>query len=98
MSQIIYTEKAHADMARLVAFMHSVSPQTKDKLIDCLILGIRQLATSPQLGRPAARKGFRELIIPFGRSAYIILYHFNLQTDIVEIARLRHASENGFDD
>lgn len=98
MPQIIYTSQSYEDLQRLVGFMETIAPHVKDKMIDCLSENIGNLATMPKLGKPSERKPFRELVIPFGRSAYVVLYQFNEQTDTVEIARLRHGREFGFPD
>ncbi len=96
MPQIIYTDKSHNDLQRLVEFMNTVAPNVKDKMIDRLLSGISQLAINPRLGKPSNRKLFRELIIPFGQSAYIVLYQYNDSNDRVIVARIRHSKENGF--
>ncbi len=96
MPQIIYTDKSRSDLQRLAEFMESVAPHIRDKMIDHLLSGISQLLVNPRQGKPSDRKPFRELVIPFGRSAYIVLYQYNRQKDLIIIARLRHGKEKHF--
>jgi hypothetical protein len=43
--------------------------------------------------RPAARPGYRELVVPFGSGAYIIRYRIDTRRDAVVITRLWHGRE-----
>ncbi len=96
MPQIIYTDKSRNDLQRLADFISNVAPHVKDKMIDNLLGGISQLTANPRLGKPSDRALFRELIIPFGHSAYVVLYRYDEKNDIVIITRIRHGRENGF--
>lgn len=48
----------------------------------------------PDRGRPAGFAGARELIVPFGRSAYIVRYaHLNRMGEVI-ILRVWHGRED----
>jgi len=53
-------------------------------------LSLRDL---PERGRPAARRGYRELIVPFGRGAYVIRYRIDYDRNTVVIVRIWHGRE-----
>jgi plasmid stabilization system protein ParE len=57
------------------------------------LLRARSLTDSPERGRPATRSGFRELVVPFGRGAYVIRYRIDRTRDAVVITRLWHGRE-----
>lgn len=51
----------------------------------------------PEIGRPLNdTPALRELIIPFGDSGYIALYHYESFQDIVYVLAFRHQKEVGY--
>ena len=44
-------------------------------------------------GRPSATVGVRELVVPFGRSAYIVRYVHMPETEEIIILRIWHGRE-----
>jgi plasmid stabilization system protein ParE len=61
--------------------------------VDLLFAAAHSLAELPERGRPAAREGFRELIVPFGSGAYVIRYRVDRERNAVVIARVWHGRE-----
>jgi plasmid stabilization system protein ParE len=61
--------------------------------MDTLFAAARSLGDQPERGRPAARPGYRELVVPFGAGAYIIRYRIDARRDSVVITRLWHRRE-----
>lgn len=56
------------------------------------------LETEPEIGRPLDDlPEFRELIIAFGDSGYVALYHHEIKTDSVDVLAFRHQKEAGSD-
>jgi len=51
------------------------------------------LRNLPERGRPAVRPGYPELIVPFGRGAYVIRYRIDYDRDSVVIVRIWHGRE-----
>ena len=57
---------------------------------------MRALASHPEIGRhvPELPPAFREWIIEFGQSAYLVLYH--LDGKEIVIVSVRHGREAGY--
>jgi len=55
------------------------------------------LETMPDMGRPFPEAPqWRELVIPFGASGYVALYHHQPEDDTVYILAFRHQREAGY--
>ena len=56
------------------------------------------LENFPQSGRPAEdlEPEHRELLIPFGATGYVLLYHFAESKDTVTVLAIRHQKEVGY--
>lgn len=99
MPQIIYSEQTSLDFARIAVFCDSIAPNLKNKAIAEIIKGIDVLRTFPEITAfcdDEAYKHMRELKIPFGKSAYIVLYEYDQSLDEVIIAAIRHGKEAGY--
>jgi hypothetical protein len=47
--------------------------------------------SEPRIGKPLVDlPDFRELIIPFGDSGYVVLYHFDVASEWLYILAFRH--------
>jgi plasmid stabilization system protein ParE len=80
-------------MARLRRFLEPYGVPLSQRAIDTLFAAARSLADQPDRGRPAARLGYRELVVPFGAGAYIVRYRVDHRRDAVVITRLWHGRE-----
>jgi plasmid stabilization system protein ParE len=63
-------DTARTDMERLRRFLEPHGASLSERAVDTLFAAARSLADQPEHGRPAARPGYRELIVPFGARAY----------------------------
>jgi plasmid stabilization system protein ParE len=54
---------------------------------------MHSLRDLPERGRPAIRPEYRELIVPFGRGAYVVRYRIHLERDTVVVVRIWHGRE-----
>jgi len=55
------------------------------------------LETEPEIGSPLDDlPELRELIIPFGDSGYVALYHHEVKSDSVYVLAFRHQKEAGY--
>jgi plasmid stabilization system protein ParE len=61
------------------------------RALEAIWNAIDTLATFPQRGRSLGRDDRKELIVPFGRSAYFIQYR--IWPDRILVARIRHSRE-----
>jgi plasmid stabilization system protein ParE len=58
---------------------------------------MQSLDSFPQRGLPSKIPGVRELIVPFGRSAYVLRYAHLSVTDEFVILRVWHGRDGRFD-
>ena len=95
MPRLIWSASAARDMARLHRFLAHKNAEAARRAVQSIRLGVRNLAAQPQIGRLAENQKpeFRELIIEFGDSGYITLYHY--ADDSVTILAVRHQKEIG---
>lgn len=89
--QVRLRPSAEADLLRLAEFIVEKNPRAATRLTDKLAQEIRSLAEFSERGRPSQREGFRELIVRFGRSRYVIRYR--VREDSVVITRIWHGRE-----
>jgi plasmid stabilization system protein ParE len=91
--KLIVSPAALADIERLREFLRDKNPTAAQRAIATLSRAIRSLENAPERGRPAGTPEIRELIVPFGRSAYILRYaHDRLGQEVI-ILRLWHGRE-----
>jgi len=77
--KLIVSRAAAADIERLRAFLKDKNPVTAQRVAAVLTDAIQSLDTFPDRGRPSGTPGARELIVPFGRSAYVLRYAHDAQ-------------------
>lgn len=96
MSTLIWAPEALADVERVYRFLAERHPQAAMDAIGAIRASLRTLESHPQTGRPAADMPaeFREWLIPFGGSGYIVLYRFDGVSAI--ILAVRHQREAGY--
>jgi len=90
MRRIFVSRTAAADLGRLRAWLEALeisSDGAGDRLADA----VASLARFPDRGRPGPRPDLRELVVPFGKGAYLIAYR--VFADRVIVARIRHSRE-----
>jgi plasmid stabilization system protein ParE len=90
--KLIVSGAAAADLVRLQAFLGDKNDQAAQRAAAALAAAM-QLLTFPERGRPSDIAGLRELIVPFGRSAYVFRYKVAAQGDAVVILRVWHGRE-----
>ena len=62
------------------------------RFLDEIERAYRSLSDFPDRGRPA-RPDFRELVVPFGRGAYILRYTMSRDHAMVVVVRIWHGRE-----
>jgi plasmid stabilization system protein ParE len=80
-------------MGRLRRFLEPHGASVSQRAVDALFTAAHSLADQPDRGRPAARPGYRELIVPFGAGAYILRYRVEHRHNAVVIIRIWHGRE-----
>jgi plasmid stabilization system protein ParE len=91
--QVVFLRRACADLLRLRQFLEPHGEVPAARAYATLFAAAHSLADLPERGHPAARPGYRELVVPFGRGAYIIRYRVDHARDTVVIVRLWHGRE-----
>ncbi|MDP9083447.1 MAG: type II toxin-antitoxin system RelE/ParE family toxin [Pseudomonadota bacterium] len=92
MARVIYSRKAFADLDRLADFLIKEAPQVAVAAIDVIRDGIEILERHPFIGR-SCEEGLRELLISYGKSAYVALYSYAQRADVVLVLTIRHQRE-----
>lgn len=98
MARLIYTERALADLERIVDFLAAADGEDALVTMDLVAGAVDVLADHPLIGRPIAAEGLRELVISRGRTGHVALYSFEVRADTVLILGIRHQREAGYTD
>ena len=96
MPSLKWTPQALADMQRLHQFIVENDPVAASRAVQTIRDGIRILASQPRIGHPAAGMDpdYREWLISFGQSGYLVLYR--IDAEAVILLALRHGREAGY--
>lgn len=97
MSQIIVTKGAAEGMERCRSFLAEKNPNAAKKAAQTISYHFSILETEPEIGKSIEDiPNLRELIIPFGNSGYVALYHFDERSGSVYVLAFRHQKEAGY--
>ncbi|MBB98723.1 MAG: plasmid stabilization protein [Rhodobacteraceae bacterium] len=96
MPQVIFAPAAIRDLQRLRGFLRPKNADVARRAGEAIRQGVKILGTQPRLGRMAddLPEQFREWLIDFGDSGYVVRYHIADET--VTILAIRHQKEAGF--
>lgn len=84
---------AAADIERLQSFLMNFGPSAADRAVVALDNAVRSLEIFPERGRPSGVPRVRELIVPFGRSSYILRYAYIPAAGEIVVLRIWHGRE-----
>lgn len=87
------SDAAAADLERLRLFLADRNPAATQRAIAALIAAIDSLTAFPDRGRASGVSGLRDLIVPFGRSAYVVRFEHDSQWQRIVIVRVWHGRE-----
>jgi plasmid stabilization system protein ParE len=91
--RLIVSKEAAADLVRLREFLMDRNPAAAQRAAAAIANGIRSLGIYPERGRQSAVEDARELVVPFGRSAYVVRYALLTEADEIVILRVWHGRE-----
>jgi addiction module RelE/StbE family toxin len=96
MPRLVWTPPALHDLRRLHDFLAEKNPSAAMRAAKAIRQHAKALSMHPEIGRPIEQMlpGFRELVIDFGQSAYVALYHSDGEQ--VHILAVRHGREIGY--
>jgi plasmid stabilization system protein ParE len=92
--KVVFRARAVADIERLRSFLEEENPIVANRVVSVLNDAAQSLSVFPNRGRPSGPPGFRELIVPFGRSAYVLRYIHLQDIETVLILRVWHGRED----
>ena len=93
MARIKWRLDAVQDIDRLREFLFAKDPSAAQQAAYVIYHAVKRLEDRPEIGRPLSDgTKRREIIIPFGASAYILRYVF--ENDNVFVLRIWHSREN----
>ncbi|RZS58748.1 type II toxin-antitoxin system RelE/ParE family toxin [Sphaerotilus mobilis] len=98
MSRLIWSPAALLDVQRLYRFLALKNPDAAQRAVKSIRGGVKVLAQQPGLGRliEDMPDDFREWIIDFGDSGYLVRYHVDALADVATILAVRHQKEAGY--
>lgn len=97
MPQIIVTQGAALGLEKCRLFLAEKSPYTTAYAAQAISQQFTLLENQPLMGRPMDNThDLRELVIPFGSSGYLALYHFDAAEDAIYILAFKHQKEAGY--
>lgn len=98
MSRLIWSPAALAEVQRLHRFLAEKNADAVKRAVKAIRDGIKILAIQPSIGRPVEdlEPEFREWMIDFGDSGYVVLCRYAHDTQVAVILAVRHQREAGY--
>ncbi len=94
MARLVFAPRALNDLERLAEFLPDQSERLAAETQPLLIDGLEVLKRHPLIGR-RVEHGLREMLISRGRSGYVALYRYAVESDTVLVLAIRHQREAG---
>ena len=96
MPSLKWSPQAISDVQRLQRFLLSKSPEAATRAVQAIRRGVAFLRLQPAMGRLVddLPEEFREWVIDFGDSGYVVRYR--LDTAGVTLLNIRHQREVGY--
>lgn len=97
MAQLVFSERAIADLGRIADFLAQDDAIGAEATIALILGALKVLVAHPRIGR-AGSEDFRELVISQGRTGFVALYEHHAAHDRVLVHAIRHQREAGFEE
>ena len=96
MPRLIWSPAALLDVQRVFCFLATKNTDAAKRAVKAIREGVQILARQPGVGRPVDEMDheFREWLISFGDSGYVVLYRYDGQLAV--ILAVRHQKEVGY--
>jgi len=91
--KLVVSRAAAADLERLREFLAGKNPAAAQRAIAGIVEAIDSLTAFPDRGRSAGVAGLRDLVVPFGRSAYVVRLAHDPERQEIVIMRVWHGRE-----
>ncbi len=93
--RLVWTARALNDLRRLHAFIARENPDAAKRAIKTIRAGVKILSAHPRIGRPVETEPeYREWLIRFGASVYVVLYR--VDDRVIALLAIRHGREAGY--
>lgn len=96
MPRLIWTPAALLDLQRLYRFLAEKNVGTAKRGVRAIREGMKVIIKQPGIGRPVEdmEPEFREWLIDFGESGYVVLYRYDGEN--AAVLAVRHQRELGY--
>ena len=96
MPRLIWTPAALLDLQRLYRFLAEKNVGAAKRGVRAIREGMKVIIKQPGIGRPVEdmEPEFREWLIDFGESGYVVLYRYD--GEIAAVLAVRHQRELGY--
>jgi len=96
MPRLIWSPAALLDLQRLYRFLAEKNVDAAKRAVRAIREGMKVITKQPGIGRPAEdmEPQFREWLIGFGDSGYVVLYRYDDENAV--ILAVRHQRELGY--
>jgi plasmid stabilization system protein ParE len=94
--RLVWSPRALLDVQRLYRFLAAKNIEAAKRAVKNIREGVQRNANQPSSGRPVDDMDpeYREWLVDFGESGYVVLYRYDGQTAV--ILAVRHQKEAGF--
>lgn len=94
--KFVFLPEAEDDIERLHNFLvHQGNPLAAQKAMLAIDEGIQMLLDTPYIGiRMEGRPDYRQLFVPFGKSAYVLRYRIHEEAGTLVVVRVWHGRED----
>lgn len=90
----VFLPQAIQDIERLYEFLTDKNPMAAQKAMLAIDEGISLLLENPYLGIKMEQDDkYRQLFVPFGKSAYVLRYRIDHAEDALAVVRVWHGLE-----
>ena len=96
MPRLIWSPPALLDVQRAYRFLAAKNKDAAQRAVKAIRQGMQPLLLHPAMGRPCEHIApeYREWLIDFGESGYVVLYRF--ESELVTVLAIRHQKEVGY--
>ena len=103
MAKITLHTRVIARLHDIEGFYLSIDEGLAGRALEVIFRWFEKISINPHIGRPQLafpdleRTEFREAIVPFGQTGFVVLYRYLRDRDEVIILAMRHQRERGFE-
>ena len=90
---ILLSSEARSDVMRLRSFLEPRNPRAAIRAMQAIWAALQRLEQFPESGRATDDPGIRQLIVPFGASAYVVRYAIVPEDRAILVTRIWHGRE-----